>query len=410
MNEAPPVIMPRQRCHTLGACALAAACAALVPGRAAALSHAPRGASELSGARPSCSSWQVRWFTEQKWEEDYVPHQVLSQVPQWEHEYVASHLLQAVPRRRRPTELLADPPKRGKVGKGRGAVSSIPVGDGEVTPYGAKESVPLEDCTILVLRLRGMYGEGCTNATALDAQYAARGLRRAYVLIGEEERGCARCQSFVESAPLVIRNYWHEDCDAYEKRGKVLTVPLGIRRPSKDAREQRDLPPSRRPYIWAFSSKEQNPDRTEMVKRFTERTFVGQDSSNVKVWYPGALKPQLYSEWLCNAKFALVPRGHVEDTWRLAESMDCGAIPIVTDGGAYFTHFMPQNLTERFVTSGNASNMTSRQWDALFAQIDDLLRNETALDEHQYALTRAFEAHTLAWQSKVVDRLNSVGE
>jgi len=349
------------------------------------------------------------------WEEDYIPHQVLNQVPLWEHEYVTSQLLQAVPQRERKTtaELLADGLEGRPKGKGRlghGAISEIPVAVDTITTFGSNTSEPLEDCTILVVRLRGMYAEGCKNATALDAQYAAKGLRRAYALIGEEERGCMRCQSLVESAPLIIRNYWHEDCDEYEKKGKVVTVPLGVRSPGKAARFEQGRPASQRPYIWAFSSREENPQRAEMVKRFMDHKFVGETESNVKVWYPGQLKDKGYNEWLCNSKFALVPKGHVEDTWRLAESVNCGAIPIVTDEGAYFSHFMPRDLTKRFITVGDTVNMTDKQWDSLFAEVDALLSDPSAMDQRQDALIHAFEAHTLAWQSKVAERLRAVGQ
>jgi len=145
------------------------------------------------------------WMTEQMWEADSLPNQVLREV-QKEHDFVASHLLQAVQQRSPKEALLTDNPPGKNKKKGyylgrRGPMSEITVGDGFVKPFGKNETQHLEDCTIVILRLRGAYQEGCDNATQLDAQFAARGLRRAYVLIGEEERGCAPLTPLAGSPP-----------------------------------------------------------------------------------------------------------------------------------------------------------------------------------------------------------------
>ena len=50
-----------------------------------------------------------------------------------------------------------------------------------------------------------------------------------------------------------------------------------------------------------------------------------------KAAYPG-IDPQ-YQATLCDSVFAATPSGNVHDTWRLNEALECGAIPIVTDGG-----------------------------------------------------------------------------
>jgi hypothetical protein len=44
-----------------------------------------------------------------------------------------------------------------------------------------------------------------------------------------------------------------------------------------------------------------------------------------------------YHTLMCGGKFALAPEGNVQDTWRVYEALDCGAIPVITDGGRYFS-------------------------------------------------------------------------
>ena len=66
--------------------------------------------------------------------------------------------------------------------------------------------------------------------------------------------------------------------------------------------------------------------------------------------YLSQLADPVYLHTLCNTKFSLAPSGNVEETWRLHESLACGAIPVVTDGGTYFSHYMPKSLTSLFIT------------------------------------------------------------
>eukprot|EP00929_Paragymnodinium_shiwhaense_P047311 TRINITY_DN23997_c0_g1_i1.p1 TRINITY_DN23997_c0_g1~~TRINITY_DN23997_c0_g1_i1.p1 ORF type:complete len:432 (+),score=112.48 TRINITY_DN23997_c0_g1_i1:208-1503(+) len=123
------------------------------------------------------AGWELIWFSEELWESEYVPHWLLKDI-----------------KLRNQTHRRWDE--------------------------------PVEDCTIAVVRgvREASTGHGAALAV-LDREFAEAGLRRAYVLLGEEETGCAHAAEFYRSAPAVFRNYWTEDCLQFPN---ILEVPLGL--------------------------------------------------------------------------------------------------------------------------------------------------------------------------------------
>lgn len=246
----------------------------------------------------------------------------------------------------------------------------------------------LQDCTIAIVRLR--QSPKCFASTALAEGYRLQGLRHLFVLLGEENEPCAKCRSFFEAAPFVVRHYHSTDCAQYG--GRVLTVPMGLQRPMRPGLDMRKVASGRR-YAWSFASGHATRDRQVVAAFFAEHHA----REEVRLVYPG-VDPE-YMEHLCNSKFALCPRGNHEDTWRLHEALSCGAIPVVTDGGEYFSRYLPVELTRHFVV---VDAILSREslWTAA-KEMDALLASEATLDERQRLLLAARDLHTSNWRAQL---------
>lgn len=308
----------------------------------------------------SCDSWALAWYAQGNWETNYVPDQLLDGV-----------------------KLRSKSQKECKCQK-KGDPSSCNCGD-----------EPLEDCTIAVVR--GMrHDEGQkTMLPWLDARFASKKLRRAYVMIGEEGKGCGDLSEFYKSAPLVLRNYYSEDCGGFQS---VVTVPLGRTKGHEKVPDSKPL--SQRRLNWSFSSDHYLPAREALARQFVERF-----PADSHLLYPG--QDAKYMETLCDSKFALAPRGgEVEDTWRLDEALSCGTIPVVTDGGKYFSRYMPKDLVSSFVTVDDS--LSNATFDKVGAEVDALLRDPAALDKRGKQVAEAWASYQKSLKTSISDRLQKV--
>jgi hypothetical protein len=113
-----------------------------------------------------------------------------------------------------------------------------------------------------------------------------------------------------------------------------------------------------------------------------------------------------YAAHMCAASFVLCPRDNVEDTWRLIEALRCGAIPIVTDGGQYFHHYMPVALTSTFVTVDRDLNAASVQ--SAVAKVAAALANRQLLSGWTHRVRERFRAWDAEWQASVAALLHRI--
>jgi len=113
-----------------------------------------------------------------------------------------------------------------------------------------------------------------------------------------------------------------------------------------------------------------------------------------------------YWRSLCDTVFGLAPGGNVVDTWRLTEVMHCNTIPVIDDGGNYFSKFMPESLTSLFLTVSEDASDDSFQ--EMFRIADGLLANPSDLEQRQQSIQTEFEAYTKSWQANVWTRLQNL--
>ena len=113
-----------------------------------------------------------------------------------------------------------------------------------------------------------------------------------------------------------------------------------------------------------------------------------------------------YATHMCSAYFVLCPRGNVEDTWRLIEALRCGAIPIVTDGGQYYHHYMPVALTSTFVTVDRGLSDASVR--SAVAKVAAALGNRPLLSGWSHRVRERFLAWDAEWQRSVAAMLHRI--
>jgi len=288
-----------------------------------------------------------------------------------------------------------------------------------LTDMGDLRSVA-KNCTAAVIRMRENWRRQAYDL--LEIENALSNTIHFYVILGEEERSCVD-GVFYARAPLVVRNFWHADCEPFEN---VLVVPLGVVDPGfrhygRGKADHVPIPASGRKYVWSFVSSHRTSIRDKITEVFsTLCTEGGVCLSNTSHYlkYPGSLLAEDYAEIVNDSVFGLAPSGAVHDTWRLQEVLASGAIPVVTVKPEYFASFMPRSLADKFVyldfdpdsaffdnqrIEGHDVTVDDQSVTNAHQRIASLLQDKETLDQHSAALYAEFQAHTDQWQQNVFD-------
>ena len=150
--------------------------------------------------------------------------------------------------------------------------------------------------------------------------------------MGDEVFGLNR--SFYAKVDYVIRNYFHPDALVLPSPSRslgVLWVPNGYRH-GIGARSSQTLTPFTDRYHVMFFSGQSNPglqgqrDRALMIDVIRQNQLPGVAILTDR--FAAGLGPASYAAIIKNSRFALVPRGHAEETIRLFDAMELGAIPV----------------------------------------------------------------------------------
>mmetsp|Transcript_18330 Transcript_18330/g.56225 ORF Transcript_18330/g.56225 Transcript_18330/m.56225 type:complete len:371 (+) Transcript_18330:65-1177(+) len=339
-------------------------------------------ATAQTTAAELCPEWHVLWIDSVLWEWDYVPNQVMSQFS---------------------------------------IASNETLGDRNLLREKA------QNCTAAVIRVRENWS--VEDYDVLKLEQALSHTIHFYILIGEEMRSCVDAE-FYAVAPLVVRNFWHADCEQYDN---VMVVPLGTVHPAfrhygRGSEASPSLTPlSRRNFTWSFLSAHRTSIRDKIIEIFLstcsekeeeEDEVVCLRQANHYLEYPGQMPGDEYARVLADSTFGLTPSGAVHDTWRLQEVLASGAIPVVTVKPEYFASFMPRSLADKFVyldfdpdsaffdnqrIEGHDVTVDDQSVTNAHQRIASLLQDKETLDQHSAALYAEFQAHTDQWQQNVFD-------
>jgi hypothetical protein len=97
-------------------------------------------------------------------------------------------------------------------------------------------------------------------------------------------------------------------------------------------------------------------------------------------------KPGHYTASMCSLAVAPCPRGHGWETFRFTEALECGAIPIIDDGGKIFSNYMPG--LNNVVLTTTTEWKTTTDGRPLVDVVAELLNNPIKLEQKQKALIK----------------------
>ena len=310
------------------------------------------------------ASWHLLWATNQRWEVEYLPQQVLRRVPTIS----------------------------------TGSLSS----DGTLPPQ------LLRNRTIIVVRSR----QGSPRANLLLFRAFRRaGHTVAVVVLGDEtmENSCGQTDSrsdlaaLYREAPLVIRQYWQRGCDPASKPN-VLLVPLGVRSGGTHGHRARAAPA--RKYHLSFASTHRTWVRDAMVDSLRSGHAAEAADDKMRIFYPG--RDPSYTETLLSSQMGLCPPGNSHDTWRHWETMDTGAIPVTSSESLeYYRNYVPAALLDTWVDLGSFEEARGRAPNAS-DQLHGLLADPRGLHARRAALAREHELYYDQWTGRVASRLQAL--
>jgi len=150
--------------------------------------------------------------------------------------------------------------------------------------------------------------------------------------------------NFYQDLDFVFRQYYKQE--DHRKYRHCHYLPIGYK--SKFTHELTARPIAERPYRWSFAGHLKG-SRFEMIKH--AKDIVGGELHTTTQWNdPKGLNTQEYADLLSNSIFSLSPMGNYSvDCFRVYESMEAGAIPIIEAKGmrqALAMLFNPQSIAK----------------------------------------------------------------
>eukprot|EP00039_Didymoeca_costata_P000222 m.44628 g.44628 ORF g.44628 m.44628 type:complete len:423 (+) comp10128_c0_seq1:216-1484(+) len=197
----------------------------------------------------------------------------------------------------------------------------------------------------------------------------------------------------------------------------VRFIPLGSRLEFPDLDIDNLTPTTNRKYVYSFMVGLTDPSRERLHNLLLADTHIAKDKAYIHVsagWHPNAnhedyVKPDTYANVMQNSVFSLCPKGHSVEQFRLYESIEAGAIPVLEN---------PQGLLERkmlpeFKESGI---LVVERWEDAPKAMNDILADKEVLQQRQNKLltwykkfmTMKLREIEVALESKPVPMANSI--
>lgn len=215
---------------------------------------------------------------------------------------------------------------------------------------------------------------------------AARELGIPSIVLHISDEQCDMETSWYELPTLVLRQYWcNRSSTDYGEH--VVTMPDGL----KNGWDYRHpiIPSGQRKCTWSFYG-HIGGDRTEVRTAMRDEMLRVPSLPECK---PEMMEDAMdtlkiegaaYTAAMCNTVFAPCPRGFGLETFRFNEALECGAIPIVDDGGRVFHRYMPGILEHVITTDAKWTHTTHGR--RISEVVSELLANPVALERKRLAL------------------------
>ena len=183
-----------------------------------------------------------------------------------------------------------------------------------------------------------------------------------------------------------FRQYYDErQVDAFG--ANVRFLPLGSRLEFPDIAEAAIVPASARKYLFNLMAAPTDDSRIRLRDVLKADTTLPSDRSYVRVsdaWHASAnnadyVKPEMYAEVMLDSVFALCPKGHSVEQFRLYEAMEAGAIPVMELRGEYLRTKLPADYFQSGI-------LFVDNWEMVPEAMAKLGADVAALDDRQKKL------------------------
>lgn len=200
---------------------------------------------------------------------------------------------------------------------------------------------------------------------------------------------------------FVARNYFNP---LYLRHPKVFTFGLGYKNNFKTQEKSPTF--TERKYIWSFAGSFHDHFRKEAVETFKNlnpHKIHAVSGFNAK----DGLDTPKYVKMLENSKFALCPRGQVNnDCFRIYEALEAGCIPVVL-ASAEHMQVQPSYWHAVFYGDSTMPFVVADSWAEALQKVQDI-QNTNKGDEIQNDCQQFWERWKLNWKNMFKNKISKL--
>lgn len=172
----------------------------------------------------------------------------------------------------------------------------------------------------------------------------------------------------------------------------IRFVPLGSRNEYPNIPPNSILPAPERRYVFSYMAALTDATRKKVYDILSTDKEIPSDKRFIQVsqsWHGSAnndeyVSPAKYQEVMLNSVFAICPKGHSVEQFRIYEAIEAGAIPVMDLKEGY----LAQHLPAEYLTS---PMLLLNGWDTVVDEMVKLWKNPSKLRDRQQNLLRWYD-------------------
>eukprot|EP00049_Salpingoeca_infusionum_P000043 m.36740 g.36740 ORF g.36740 m.36740 type:complete len:545 (+) comp10032_c0_seq4:90-1724(+) len=189
---------------------------------------------------------------------------------------------------------------------------------------------------------------------------------------------------------------------------KAIYVPLGPRFEFPDLSDVTLKLSSQRKYIYMFVASGTDPSRVKLNNQLAEDTTFSRDQVYIHFaqdWHPNAnhpayLRPEDYARVMQDSVFALCPKGHSIDQFRLYEAMESGAIPVLENKDGYLVDKLPPEYLD-------SPMVIVDSWSDVTGVLHELMQDSAQIDKRQKQMQEWYTSFMLKSMALIEDAVTA---
>ena len=207
----------------------------------------------------------------------------------------------------------------------------------------------------------------------------------------------------------MYRQYYHYRQIAAHGSDRMRFVPLGSRNEFPHVPKASIVPASERKYIYSYMASITDGTRAKVHRLLLNDTRIPASNRYMQIaqnWHPNAnneeyVAPMQYSEVMMQSAFAICPKGHSVEQFRIYEAIESGSIPVMDLKDGYLSQHLPPAYMDSpmlLLTDG---------WDSVVDEMQRLWDNPAELRRRQQALIKWYDDYMKGMMSEIEGVLES---